>query len=194
MCTDNTKTHNVAVSKEDFLSKICDFENTLQENISVIKSDIDTLSKSQEAIKQKVDYIQYLNNKNNIIIHGIPDDESDNAALLNKIMETLNGKFKTKLTKADINFTYRLGKKSEKIRPVLIGFLHRWKRDNIYAMKKMCKGSELFICEWLPTNALSLLRQARTLFGNDSWVQNGLVHVKKNGSIKVIKCQNDLKN
>lgn len=190
---DNIKNTTEAVCNDDFLKKFGDFEATVRENILNIKSDIDALSRSQETIIKKVEYNEYLSYKHDIIIHGIPEEENDYAGLLNKILEILNNKFKAKLTKNDLDFTTRIGKKGDKIRPVLVGFLQRWKRDNIYSMKKTLKGSGLFMCEWLPKSVLDLLKKARNLFGNNSWVNhNGSVFVKNDGVIKMIKCQKDL--
>lgn len=191
--TENVKINLNAVGKEDFLKKFSEFENAIMENITVIKNDISALTVSQEAFKKKLDGYEYTGNRNSVVIYGVLEEENNNAELLNKILDICNGKLKTKVAKSDISFIYRTGKKGEKIRPVIVSFINRWKRDNIYLTKKLLKGSGLFMSEWLPTNVLILLKKARNLFGKDSWVKNGKVLVKINGIIKVIKGESDLR-
>lgn len=103
----------------------------------------ETVSKQQEVITS----LQKLVSKRNVIIHGLEETEDDLETDVSKMMHE---KLKVSLKSEDVEEVFRIGKKSNRTRPVKLVFASLKKRQEVFKVKSNLKGSEIYINEDLP--------------------------------------------
>lgn len=163
------------------------FEATIKNNIKDLQSQIDKLRSDSERINLKLDGIMQGDCKNNILIHGI--DEKNGEDLYVDVKAIIENKLKIHLDKNEINLCYRYGKRPEvnnRCRPVLIKFIHGWKRSEVLKNKKLFKGTRLVCTEHISPLRYILFRTIRDRFGKDCWTRNGKIGFVYNGSVHYV--------
>ena len=152
------------------------FEKSAFESLQTIKQDLNQLK--TEVSKQTMSA-----NQNTILIHGL--DESQGADLYENVVKLITTKIKVKVSKADLNYCYRLGVKksaAKKPRPVVVSFCQRWLRDQIFYNKRELKGSTILFTEMLTAESLKLFKEAKDRFKNSCWTMGGRVFVINSGA------------
>lgn len=152
-------------------------EPFLKEN-KVLKNEV-------QRLKEKVNYLEEKNRKNNLLIHGIKETEKNHQELFILIKETL-GNLDIDIDKYQINNYYRLGKKQGdgKVRPILISFTSFQKKLAILiSKKKMPKQTyitEDFSKETLETrkNLQEELKQIKQS-GKNAFIRNNKIVIKE---------------
>lgn len=148
----------------------------IEEN-KLLKSEVDILNK-------KIKYLDNMNKKNNIILHGVKEKENSYEGLLNIIKDillTLN----VKIENNEINKYYRLGKKQEgnKDRPILICFTSYHKKVEILKNKRKTP-QKIYITEDFSKETLEMRRNLKQQLkeerdkGNEAFIKNNKVIVK----------------
>lgn len=174
------------------LDKLTNFEKNILDNLQTMKTEINEIKEEMHEIKEKN---VYSSNKNNLIIYGISENIDENEeSLVKKVLELTKLFLKIDLEANEINFCYRVGKKSDKNRPVIIGFVNRWKRNILYAVKKNLKGSKCFISEVLSTSVLNLYKAIKKVYLKNCWTFNNTIYVMEAGKKIIIKSRQDFKN
>ncbi|XP_050296572.1 uncharacterized protein LOC126736319 [Anthonomus grandis grandis] len=146
-----------------------DFEKSVLDSIENLKSDIASLKQTNTLCMST--------NQNSILLHGINELQDDLYAF---VIKTISTKIGVKITKAEINFAHRIGQKkanSEKPRPVLVSFCHRWLRDDVFFNKKRLKGQPILITEVLTPEVGKIFKIARNKYKNLCWTSRGRVFV-----------------
>ena len=94
----------------------------------------------------------------------------------------------------DIDVAHPLSsKKNVRETPIIIKFLCRTQRNEIYAKKKALKGKGMVITESLTKRRLQLLEAARDAFGWKSvWSMMGDIYAFVGGKKQVVKNINDI--
>ena len=97
---------------------------------------------------------------NSVRIFGLDEDDEDD--LSHKVATKLNNELGLNLTKASIDVTHRIGKKTEgSIRPIITRFVRREDRLEILHKRKQLKGKPLAIQPDLTRPRLLLLKEAQ---------------------------------
>lgn len=135
------------------------FEATVTSLFNAMQGEIKKLAVVVAELQRDSENYNKARNLNSLVLYGLPEGE-DGENLYKRITEILSNKIKVNIGINDVDYCMRLGKKernvNNKIRPVEIRFVHRWKRNAIYANKKLLKGSKLVIAELLSTEKLKL--------------------------------------
>lgn len=100
------------------------------------------------------------------------------------MQDLFKAKMKKVIQKSDIVDCYRFGKKDKhkhKIRPIIVEFLHVWKRNEIFYEKSALKTTKVFISELLSADCYKLYREIREKFSGECWTKNGKVVFIMNG-------------
>lgn len=94
-----------------------------------------------------IHFLEREKKSNNIIIHGLLEDEKNTSELLEKTKKLFLTELDISLVGFDVNKIYRIAKpnKGEKPRPTLLGLNSGWKRSEIMKNKKKLK--EIYITE-----------------------------------------------
>lgn len=98
------------------------------------------LKKEVVELKTKVAALEKETRRNNVILHGVPENEKNNSELLQLILKTLNESSKGEENKWDqweVSKVHRLGKKLDnKARPILITTTLAWRKIEILRLNK----------------------------------------------------------
>ena len=148
------------------------------------------MKKEMEEQSHSINRLELKRNQNIIIIHGVKENNSD---IYENVINLFSMNFNITVKKADLNMCYRLGQKanSKKPRPIVVDFIHRWTRDQIFFSKKKLKGTKMIITEMLTYKILALFKEINQVMGNSAWTMNGLIIVLHNGRKITIKSESD---
>lgn len=186
---------------DDLLKKFEIFEQNVMDGIANIKEDLDKKFHDLEYIIDEG--TQKVNNKV-LLLHGLPESELSNKSEGNQnennndiyslILKLLQTKCQTNIEKVDLSDCYRFGKKvinSKKPRPVVIEFAHKWKRDELFFKKRLLKGSQLILSEFLTKPRLYLFKECQKV-SRQVWSINGNIFILQNGKRRLITSVQDL--
>lgn len=96
----------------------------------------------------------------NVILYKIYENEKSQEALLGSVSKMLTENVDESITLADIDFLYRIGKKGNEPRPVLIGFTTLLKKEKVMKNKRKLGVLNIGISDDLP---LSLREKRKSL-------------------------------
>lgn len=161
------------------------FKTTVDNRLKSIESQVDILRQSIENIDERLDTIVQHGNRNKVLIFGV--QEQSGEKLQDRIVEIVNSKLSTTLQITDMDFCYRIGKKTDKVaRPVLVGFVNTWKRNDIFYSRKLFKGTKISISEVLSPVRLQTYKIVKQRFEKECWANRGKIGFKINGKIEYV--------
>lgn len=179
---------------EDLLSKFQEFEISIMADVNKLK---DELKKACEKFDLEIDNINQKANNKFLLVHGLEESESKEDICTN-ILNLFNTKLQIPVEKAKIADCYHLGKKHDKDkkrpRTVVVEFIHKYVRDDIYYKKKVLKGTKLLITELLTRARLEIFRKCSGVRGLQCWTLNGNIIVLQNGKKTSLSNKHDMKN
>lgn len=119
-----------------------------------VDSAIDRINKLEQASSKRDEEIIMLKksvNRNNVIIYGFHNYESDEICLEDRLIKFFKEKLKVEITPEDIDFAYKLGKR-EANGPIKVGLSNLTVKNCIMGNKKSLKELNLniYINEDLP--------------------------------------------
>ena len=164
--------------------KIEDLETTQTNAQTSINEKMNDLETVNMQLKLENNSLEQYGRRNNIRVVGIPEQENESAEqTAQTVAETLNAKLpNTNLKRYDIDIAHRLGKKRDgKPRTVIMKFVSRMTRDNVFKNRKNLKGSNIFINEDLTRinqNILTCVRVKMTDEVESAWSSNGRIFYK----------------
>lgn len=175
------------------------FENSVAADLEMIKVQISQLCTSVEMLNKSVDVSNGRFCRNKLLVYGLKEAASESSSeLVDKIVRILNSTLGSKniaINKEQIVDCYRYGKNhnnSDKHRPVLLEFVHLWRRNLIFFNKSLFKGSKLVIAELLVGQRYDIYREARKRFRGNCWTVNGNIFICINGVKRLIRSLSDL--
>ncbi|CAB3257724.1 unnamed protein product [Arctia plantaginis] len=157
---------------------------TIDDKIQPLLEENKHLKSEVQTLNRKVKYLEEMNKKNNIILHGVKETENNYAKLFNIITDILQ-KMNVKIEKYEINKYYRLGKKQDesKIRPILISFTSYQRKAEI--MKNKAKmPPKIFLTEDFSKEKLELRKNLQQQLkeerekGNEAYIKNNKLIVR----------------
>lgn len=180
------------VSRE-LLNKFQEFENNMMQEINKLRAD---MNKKFENLEDNIDYNMQKNNNKCLLIHGIQETDNERD-VYNVVINLFQSKLQIPIEIADISDCYRLAKKSDKMdkrsRSIVVEFIHKYKRDEVFYKKKTLKGTKLLITELLTRGRLEIYGKCRSVYGQQCWTINGNIIVLKNGTKVMISNKYNLK-
>lgn len=117
------------------------------QEINDLKNRVQILEQEKLSLKEKITHIERKSKHNNIIIYGIPEDNENPIDLTEIILEFVNGLLKVELHKIELNNLFRIGKKQQTTRPILVSFISYLKKQEILRNCKHLKGTNISISE-----------------------------------------------
>ena len=157
----------------------------MQNNFNKIQQMVDSAIKRISAVEKRVDDLEQYGRSNCLIIHGcenVPDSKPGKTPETEKYVCNIinsNLKLESPLQVQDLDIAHPLP--SKKGTPIIIKFLRKTQRNEIYRKKRLLKGTKMIITESLTKRRLQLLEKARTAFNNcPVWSWKGEVYVFHN--------------
>lgn len=156
MTTQNEKLDDIQKEISDSKEEIKNYVDIkLEEYNQTVKSmQIKLQSQEKEITKLQQQFLQkdIEDKKRNVIIHKIPENEKSQEDLINIILNILNTKLDIdiNISKKDIDFLYRIGKKGSSIRPIVLGFTTLILKETVMRRKRSLEQNNVAISEDLP--------------------------------------------
>ena len=197
--TNGSESAAVAVSAPTFFADQKEQANQLKEMrtaFSNLKKMVDRLQNKVENQEQKVDDLEQYGRSNCLIIHRCEEVSKRGEYLEHEKyvygLLNLNLKLNPPLQVNDIDIAHPLPAKNNNC-PVIARFLRRRQRNYIFSQKRLLKGKQMIITEFLTKRRLQLLEAARDVFGWRSvWSFNYIVYAFAGGKKQVIRNLNDI--
>lgn len=158
------KKHNVSIEdvynlikhvNENLTSKIesCNediktLSNAFEKELEVLTEKVVSLEDENRNLKKRLLFTERKLRKNNLVFYGLKEntEETENS-LVAKILDLLKEKLCVELKPLEITNAFRLGKKSGKIRPILVEFLCFFTKKEILSNCSKLKGTNIFVAE-----------------------------------------------
>src|SRR5436189_4134782 len=167
------------ISKINLILEKMNALEEVREDVAKIKSDISnftgTLSETNKKISEleaiisvqqvAIGKLEKATKSKNLIITGLEENENNSEDLLKVVLNLFSSSLRVNLTEGDVDTIFRLGKKNDKIRPIMLSFISKKVRDTILLKRSLLKGTKVYINEHMTTlereNHNDLLNQRR---------------------------------
>ena len=188
--------------RSDAASKICVTDiskndeqknelNGIKEALLKLQQMIDSTMKRLSAVERRQDDLEQYSRSNCLVIHGcenVPKSKSGKyLEIENFVCNTLNEHLQidSPLQANDLDIAHPLP--SKKGTPVIVKFIRRTQKNEVYRKKRLLKGTKMIITESLTKRRLQLLEKARLEFKQcPVWSWKGEIFVFHNNKKKVI--------
>ncbi|XP_052744425.1 uncharacterized protein LOC112050118 [Bicyclus anynana] len=149
----------------------------IDEKLKPVLEENKNLKLKIENLEKKVEYLEREKKSNNIIIHGLREEEKSTLDLFQSVKKCFFDELQITLEEFEINKIHRIGNNinGERPRPTLISLVSGWKKSDIMKNKKKLK--ELYITEDFSKETLEK-RKA---------LQPKLIEERKKGNFAYIK-------
>ena len=188
--------------RSDAASKICVTDvskndeqknelNGMKEALLKLQQMIDSTMKRLSAVERRQDDLEQYSRSNCLVIHGcenVPKSKPGKyLEIENFVCNTLNEHLQldSPLQANDLDIAHPLP--SKKNTPVIVKFIRRTQKNEVYRKKRLLKGTKMIITESLTKRRLQLLEKARLEFKQcPVWSWKGEIFVFHNNKKKVI--------
>lgn len=116
----------------------------------------------EEKIKNQEQNLEYLTKRKNLLFFGVPEKENYYSELENNILHLIISDMQISCGKSNIEAVRRLGKKDNKIRPVVVTFTTMGKKIEILRKKKELTDKSYYVKEDFPKEVLNKRRELQT--------------------------------
>lgn len=148
--TEDVKAETTAIKKEitefkaEILKSVGDITTVHSEKIAKLEEKIEKID--ERDLKNELE-----KRKNNIIFYKISEEESSQEALQTAMVKMLNKEVENSFELRDIDFMFRLGKKKDgQMRPVLVRFLSKLKKDLVMKNRKTLAEKKIEVADDFP--------------------------------------------
>lgn len=144
---------------------------------SLILSLLNTLQRQVEFLATNIDRQEMRRRQKCLLFHGVPEQKTEDlktsiTGLIGKHLVLPN------FSSSCIKTSYRLGKSSDKPRPIVVKFSDISTRDTVWFAKGKLKGSGITQSEFLTKDRHDAFLEARQRFGiSKCWSRNGWIHI-----------------
>lgn len=191
---------------ENFAQKFDQFEKATKDALNDLKQQILDIQTHNNKLQQESQNLAKRNNLKKLIFHGIAEKYEKN--LIDCICNVVTSSLGIALNKNDISSCSRMGNarsttnnnntqsqnQNPKNRPVVVAFVHQWKRDDVYYAKKKFKDSGVVVSEMLVKSQYDLFLKSRDIHKNNTWTIRGEIFVFTNNRKICIKSISDLQS
>ena len=177
-------------------SKYDDFEmqkDNLERQLDSLNHRNDDIYSYVKELEAKIEDLEQYSRRNCLILGGYEEKKQENTDSI--VQDTVREKLKVELTLDDIERTHRLGgrrKQEEGLepaasRPIIIKFCSYRKRQEVFARKKLLKGSGLVLMENLTQTRFNLFRKVKEVVGlKNCWTSDGRIYAVRQQDQKVV--------
>lgn len=140
---------------DEFLNKLL---SKMENKITQLEEEAAKNADKMKQLEGRIESMQQAAKINNICVYNLKEETNEN--LSGKILDLLNCKMKTQITRDDVVRCYRIGESGQKPRPVIIKFDKFQNKLNVLKNTSKLKGTKIGITEDLSKHRLNLYREA----------------------------------
>lgn len=181
--------HDPVDPETDRMDIIKSFELRVIKILDEFQSQLLKFLTQTKELQDDIKRVHGLNNKNCLVFYGIQEGDRNGRKDVEEICQLIKQRFSADVVPSDLDYVMRLGRNSEntaaaaaattnRMRPMLVRFVQRWRRDFIYANKRNMKGTGVLISELLQKETLRLYKLVRDKVGDKlAWTWQGNVYI-----------------
>lgn len=188
------KTVETVLKSEELLQKIGNIiaekiDQKIDQSIKTYEVKVSQLEDKLEKAYATIDSLEQYTRRNSLRIYGLPEsvNEDTDASVIKFYKEKMN----IEVSKEMIDCSHRLGKEENHTKPLLVKFVSKNIKQEIYKNKRKLKGSKLVIKEDLTKKNIQLMKRVRDKF-KTVWTNNCSIFTKVNNKIYKINDLSDL--
>lgn len=132
--------------KEYVNEKLGSFNETIEHLQQKIQNQDDTICTLQRKVLEQ----EIAEKKRNLILYNIVENEKSKEELVSSIIDLIGTKLNIDISKKDIDFLYRIGKKNNNKRPIVIGLTTLALKETILRNKNSLNEDNIRISEDFP--------------------------------------------
>ncbi|CAH2207797.1 jg21272 [Pararge aegeria aegeria] len=151
--------------------------NILEEKFAVIEEKHENLKKRVENQEQRIYFLEKQARQRNLVFFGLHEDENSYSSMETKIIKFVHEYFTIKLDYIDLVAIRRIGKKSDKPRPIVVTFATLGRKISILKNKGTLKGTPYYVKEDYPQSVLQIRKE----------LQEQVKAERENGNTAIIK-------
>lgn len=145
-----------------------------QTGMDVLKTENATLKKQ---CNLKVDFLEQYSRRNNIRIFGIPENGKESVELL--VMDMISTKLGLNMPPDYIERCHRVGKNTNKPRPIIVKFLSHKYKNAVFSAKSKLKETRILIKEDLTKLRFDAMKSLTVTYGfKNVWTYDGGIFYK----------------
>lgn len=144
----NTVNTNLTQKVDNIEKDITDLALRINKEVNDIKSHVDKLKIENAVLRNRLKTTERQIKRNNLVIYGIvEEDDETQENVLESFVVLLNEKLQVNLCTKDFTNCYRLGRKSNRSRPILVTLMSNFHKQLILRQRAQLKGTSVFINE-----------------------------------------------
>lgn len=126
----------------------------LDEKLKILEEKYENIEHRLENQETRLYYMEKQARERNLIFFGIPENQNSYIDLENELTGFIHHHFNITIESIDIQSVKRLGKKTDKPRPIVVTFTTLRKKIEILRKKKKLDGTEYYIKEDYPKHII----------------------------------------
>lgn len=159
--------------------------DNINEKFQIIEQKHTEIEKKLETQENRIDIIEREIRKKNLVFFGITESETNYYELLSLVRRMINENMNIECNNYDISCVRRLGRKSDRTRPVVISFQTMEMKIKIMKNKKSLEGTDWYIKEDYPPKILQKRKELQVEVTKQR--EQGLKAVIKYDKIVILK-------
>ncbi|XP_060578456.1 uncharacterized protein LOC132735517 [Ruditapes philippinarum] len=172
--------HDQASETDQLKKDLKNKQNELDEIKDKMQCIRDRVRRETETNDRVLNDLEQYSRRNNIRIYGVPGDSEKQSSqeTTTKVVSLLNEKLSMSITEENIDIAHRLGQYKGKDRPVIVKFVRRQVKNEVFEKIKRLKTTNIFInhdLTWLNQQVLSSLRLKDTNAVKKCWCTDGKI-------------------
>lgn len=145
--------------KEDITNTI---NNNINEKFKLFEIKNEILEKKIQEHSTSINSLERYIRRKNLVMFGVEEGENSYHELEEKILKIINTYFSIQYDRNNIEAVRRLGKKGEKVRPVIISFSTLGQKLTIQKNGKCLRNTQYYIKEDYPLDVLNKRKELQT--------------------------------
>jgi hypothetical protein len=120
----------------------------MQEEIKTLKSTCQRLESEKNHLERQMDRLESFSRRSNLLIYNVPEDKNETWKQCEKlVVDIVTSRMRIKLTSDDIERAHRIGRPSNRSRPIVVKFSNYKKKVELLSSISLLKGSNINITE-----------------------------------------------
>lgn len=151
--------------------------NNMNEKVHSLELKTELLEQQLEWQKNKIDNMERLKRKRNLLFFGVEEGERSYQDLLQIVLEIINKYLSIECNENSVEFVRRVGKRGENTRPIVVTLSTMGLKIKLLKNKKKLISSPVYIKEDFPQDILKKRRE----------LQSELIKERESGNRAIIK-------
>lgn len=160
----------------------------INDKFAILESKNVLLEQKIEIQAKKINYLERKLSQRDLLIFGVDENEKYYWELEEKVIDIINKKLNINCDSNNIESTRRLGKKSEKVRPIVVTLTTMALKIKILKNKKKLEPSPYYIKEYFPVEILNKRKELQIEVDKER--EQGKLAIIKYDKIVILKDRN----